>query len=590
MKKVKSIIMGSLAVAMVALFLAMPCLTARAIEYGQTTTNRVRVRASSSTDADIVVVIETPSRVQIDESVTGADGKTWYKVLYDGQSGYIRSDLVQKGWTLYINKDAVRIRGGAGTTYNIVATVSSGIKFNVSAQQNDADGKVWYYGSLTHEGQTVQGFVRSDMLSETKPATTPVTTTIPGTQKVTPSPSPSVEVTTEPEPSEEPEVVPEPSTAPTTAPSKEPVPEATPAPKITIMDPVGEPYVPEGFEEKMVSTGNEQFIKAWQYGQFFLVYASEDGGQTAGWYMYDSVTRNYQKYVYADKPAGHQVVGKSSGGKTVAIVILIALLVIAIVAAALLWLRMQSYREMLEDTDGDEEEEKPRTKREKEEEPLLRRSEPVHASVRTGTPRDLLESGSVSHEPVRRAPQEKPASIRNRSELAPTISVAEKEPTSPARETDPDLLREELRAAEAVRAYEEAKAAREPYRSGFSFATTREETESVSAPETPSPAEILAAAEASRAQEDEMARITATAREVEREYQERRASVSEELKPEDFEPISVKAEDRYVEEAPLEEITFNLDGDDAASSDATSSDAPKSVPIDTDDDFEILDI
>ena len=55
-----------------------------------TTTDECNVRAEASTDADILGVISAGEQVE----KTGTDGE-WVQIDYDGETGYIRGDLLE---------------------------------------------------------------------------------------------------------------------------------------------------------------------------------------------------------------------------------------------------------------------------------------------------------------------------------------------------------------------------------------------------------------------------------------------------------------------------------------------------------------
>ena len=125
---------------------------------------------------------------------TGGDGKEWTKVSFTISGtkyhGYIRSDYLSKskpsddsssGNTLGStntnnNTDAsgktgttrlavINVRQSATTSSGIVAKVKQGTKATILSETTGTDGRTWYYISCVHNGSTIKGYVRSDLLN-----------------------------------------------------------------------------------------------------------------------------------------------------------------------------------------------------------------------------------------------------------------------------------------------------------------------------------------------------------------------------------------------------------------------------------------
>lgn len=152
----------------------------------------VRVRDNVSESAEIVANLLKGDQVKIKSTKTGADGKEWCKVSFtmNGSKyhGYIRSEYLSKskpsgadgqgsssgadsGNTSTGAKSGtvrlavINVRQTASTSSSIVAKIRQGTKATILSESTGTDGKVWYQISCTHNGNTVKGYVRSDLLN-----------------------------------------------------------------------------------------------------------------------------------------------------------------------------------------------------------------------------------------------------------------------------------------------------------------------------------------------------------------------------------------------------------------------------------------
>lgn len=159
-----------------------------------TTTTGVNMRGTPSKNGQLVTKLEQGTKVELGNLVDGkdGDGKKWYEVTYNGQSGYIRSDLIKKGaegtgnetqtgtstgeveavtpvGATIAGSNTVRVRTSASTTSsnNILTTVAKGTEVTVIGKVIGSDKKTWYQIRLTVEGNDVIGYVRSDYLAIT---------------------------------------------------------------------------------------------------------------------------------------------------------------------------------------------------------------------------------------------------------------------------------------------------------------------------------------------------------------------------------------------------------------------------------------
>lgn len=172
-----------------------------AYEEGVVTASSANIRASADTGSTALASVVYGNKVSIIESVSGTDGKTWYKVFIDANSqGYIRADLISvsggsipaatpaptatPGSTLNTNvtvnldgveavqpvgasvkKDNVRVRADSSTDSSIVTTVRADAVLTVHGTKNGSNAEVWYQVSFLVDGTEVNGYIRSDFVT-----------------------------------------------------------------------------------------------------------------------------------------------------------------------------------------------------------------------------------------------------------------------------------------------------------------------------------------------------------------------------------------------------------------------------------------
>lgn len=158
---------------------------------GEVTGSSVKVRKDASTESEMVASVKAGDDLDVVDSVTGADGKVWYKIIVKADEyGYIRSDFVtlasgeqspstgtttttttttdvtpmaeQKGHTSTNN---VKVRKQATTGSEEVDRLSQDQIFTISGSAEGPDGKTWYYVSYIDGGASKKGFIRSDLVT-----------------------------------------------------------------------------------------------------------------------------------------------------------------------------------------------------------------------------------------------------------------------------------------------------------------------------------------------------------------------------------------------------------------------------------------
>lgn len=148
-----------------ALLLAATALAAdSAVAAGSISGSSVIMRSSASTSSEIVTTLDKGTSV----SILDTSDDDWYKVSYNGKTGYVSADYVavdQDGsFTApgMVNSDNVNIRSAASADASVVETIDKGTLLTVTGLQNG-----WY--SVTCQYGT-KGFIRSDLVNLTADA------------------------------------------------------------------------------------------------------------------------------------------------------------------------------------------------------------------------------------------------------------------------------------------------------------------------------------------------------------------------------------------------------------------------------------
>lgn len=132
---------------------------------GAETTTAVNLRSGAGTGYSVITTLAEGTAVIVEEN----DGSGWYKVSYDGKSGYMSADYMSFSESMELSADgwvdgtSVRMRSEATTDSGIVRVTSD----NESVEIIGVEGE-WY--KVVAGGET--GYIRSDyiVLSEPEPA------------------------------------------------------------------------------------------------------------------------------------------------------------------------------------------------------------------------------------------------------------------------------------------------------------------------------------------------------------------------------------------------------------------------------------
>ena len=366
-----------------------------------------KIRASADPDSQQLGSAKQGGTVSIIGQTTGTDGKTWYQVFVDANTkGFIRADLVNvtgSGTISTISSDAaastttttttttasatetqvsavdkksgtvqtnnVRIRKGASTTADVVATANRGMVVTVTGEAAGDDGKTWYQISFTYNSKEITGFIRSDLVTFDALPTDTAQSTITGSTETTEEPATettATEETTEPVTEEQPQ-------------EEQSTTSSDDTQDIILMNVDDVPYIMPEFTP-IILKWEGQDINAYKNGDFYLFYAQKQNGEE-GWYVFDSVNSVYQRYVYSS--AGATVPEESAlSGNMLPIIILVVIIVILLLAIILMFMKLREYTSEYEEYDDEEEGEEEEYGEDEEIEEEEEESEPYEEPAR----------------------------------------------------------------------------------------------------------------------------------------------------------------------------------------------------------------
>jgi uncharacterized protein YgiM (DUF1202 family) len=138
----------------------------------------VNVRSGAGTSYSVVAVASLNDAVKVTGETTDSSGTKWYKVTYNGTTGYMHSDYVtldsagtgnnnnnnNTGYTekaATVNASSVNVRSGAGTGNSVVATLSLNTSITVTGEAKDSSGTTWY--AIKYDGGS--GYMHSDYVT-----------------------------------------------------------------------------------------------------------------------------------------------------------------------------------------------------------------------------------------------------------------------------------------------------------------------------------------------------------------------------------------------------------------------------------------
>lgn len=127
-------------------------------EFGQILGDEVNMRALPDKNSDAIMQLPVGVEVEVLE-----EKDSWYRIIYNGLTGYIRNDLVFvksiSDRIGYVLEDNINMRGGPSQSAYIVKKLTAGKPVRIKQMVGN-----WYY--VLYEGEL--GFVHRDMVLLTK--------------------------------------------------------------------------------------------------------------------------------------------------------------------------------------------------------------------------------------------------------------------------------------------------------------------------------------------------------------------------------------------------------------------------------------
>lgn len=191
---------GILGFAAFVLVFAFSVFTSEAAE-GKVIADTAKIRAEASTSSEVVGSTVKDKTIDIVGAVKDASGTVWYKVPNGNNTyGYIRSDLVETSEEIQVETtastastgsdtgentskpadtvptsigetpatvavDSAVIRSGASTAHSAITSLTKGTAITLIGEANDSAGKKWYQITCDKNGSTVEGYIRSDLVT-----------------------------------------------------------------------------------------------------------------------------------------------------------------------------------------------------------------------------------------------------------------------------------------------------------------------------------------------------------------------------------------------------------------------------------------
>ena len=143
-----------------------------------TAENGAYVRKGAGTNYSEVMLLAKDTVVTVKKSKKASDGYRWYKIKYDGKSGWVRGDLIKikkksssssgKSYTDTIGtvkaSSGANMRKGAGTSYDIIISLPKSTVVTVTYSKKASDGYTWY--KVKYDGK--KGWIKGTLLKISK--------------------------------------------------------------------------------------------------------------------------------------------------------------------------------------------------------------------------------------------------------------------------------------------------------------------------------------------------------------------------------------------------------------------------------------
>lgn len=165
---------------------------------GTVTAETAKIRAQADGNSEVVGSTVKGKVIDIVGAEADSSGTKWYKVPIAGNSyGFIRSDLVKTSEDIAVSATnntaltpsdggsapaatvptaigeqqativpaSAKVRSGASTQHASVGSLPQGTTVTLIGEANDSAGKKWYQISCNYNGNNIEGYVRSDLVT-----------------------------------------------------------------------------------------------------------------------------------------------------------------------------------------------------------------------------------------------------------------------------------------------------------------------------------------------------------------------------------------------------------------------------------------
>ena len=164
---------------------------------GTVTAETAKIRAQADGNSEVVGSTVKGKVIDIVGAEADSSGTKWYKVPIAGNSyGYIRSDLVSTSQDIPVSATmtvsapaeggsapaatvptaigeqqativpaSAKVRSGASTQHASVGSLPQGTTVTLIGEANDNAGKKWYQITCNYNGNNIEGYIRSDLVT-----------------------------------------------------------------------------------------------------------------------------------------------------------------------------------------------------------------------------------------------------------------------------------------------------------------------------------------------------------------------------------------------------------------------------------------
>ncbi len=140
----------------------------------------LNVRSGPSTSYSVIGTLKKGSTFNITAKAKNKSGKYWYKLTYNGKTGYVSSSYVTTTSTSSSSSSStsssavtfklgtttaesgVNVRAGAGTSYSVLTVLPYGSLVTVTGSAKASNGKVWYKYKYS---SSKTGYVSADYIT-----------------------------------------------------------------------------------------------------------------------------------------------------------------------------------------------------------------------------------------------------------------------------------------------------------------------------------------------------------------------------------------------------------------------------------------